>query len=77
MEWTAKEFIFLVALARDPDLEGMLAYKPRHGPWHSVDPNPSQEVMDLLLWLDDDDRNITVTQSERRQQHDVHNDWWS
>jgi hypothetical protein len=38
LEWPAKEFIFLVGLARDPDLDGMLAYKPRHGPWHSVDP---------------------------------------
>jgi hypothetical protein len=74
LEYTAKEFIFLVALARDPDIDGMLAYKPRHGPWHAVDPNPSQEVMDLLLLLDDDDRN-TVTQSKRRQQHDIHNDY--
>ena len=72
LEWTANQFIFLVGLARDPDLEGMLAYKPRHGPWHSVDPNPSQAMEDLVLWLDDDDRN-TVTQSKRRQQHDIHN----
>ena len=43
LECPAKEFINLVALARDPEIEGMLAYKPRHGPWHSVDPNPSQE----------------------------------
>jgi hypothetical protein len=68
VEWTAKEFIFLVALGRDLDLEGMLVYNPRHGPWHSVDPNPSQEVRDLLLWLENDDRNISINQSERRQE---------
>jgi hypothetical protein len=73
LEYTANQFISLVALARDPDIEGMLAYKPRQGPWHAVDPNPSQAVMDFLLWLDND-RNITLTQSERRQQHDVQND---
>lgn len=66
VEWPAKEFINLVALARDPDLEGMLAYNLRYGPWHSVDPNPSQEVRDLLLWLDSADSGITITQSERR-----------
>jgi hypothetical protein len=74
VEWSVKEFIFLVTLARDPDLEGMLAYKPRHGPWHAVDPNPSQEVMDLLLGLDHDERDRRTNQLERRQQHDVHND---
>jgi hypothetical protein len=58
MEWPAKEFIFLVALARDPYLDGMLAYKPRQGPWHAVDPDPSQAVMDLLLGLDDDGMRI-------------------
>jgi hypothetical protein len=71
LEWPANQFISLVALARNPDIEGMLAYKPRHRRWHTVDPNPSQEVEDLLLWLEDDDRN-TVTQSKRRQQHDIH-----
>jgi len=74
VEWPAEEFIFLVTLARDPDLEGMLAYNPGHGSWQAVAPNPSQTVMDLLLWLDHDDRNRRITQSERRQQHDVHND---
>jgi hypothetical protein len=43
LEWTTNQFIFLVGLARDPDLDGMLAYKPRHGPWHSVDPNLSRQ----------------------------------
>jgi hypothetical protein len=51
LEWPAKEFIFLVALARDPDLDGMLVYKLRHGPWHSVAPNPSHKVRDLVLRL--------------------------
>jgi hypothetical protein len=66
LEYTANQFISLVALARDPDIEGMLAYKPRHGPWHAVDPNPSQAVMDFLLGLDDDDRKMAITQLERR-----------
>jgi hypothetical protein len=66
VEWPAKEFINLLALARDPDLEGMLAYKPKHGPWYSVDPNSSQEIKDLLLRLDNDDRGITTIQSEKR-----------
>jgi hypothetical protein len=66
VEWPAKEFINLVALARDPDIEGMLAYKPRHGPWHSVAPSPSQEMANLLLRLDHADSGITTTQSERR-----------
>lgn len=68
LEYTAKEFIILIALARDPDIDGMLAYKPSHGQWHSVDPNPSQEMRDLLLGLDDDDRDIRINQSERRQE---------
>ena len=67
VEWSAKEFIFLVALARDPDLEGMLAYKTRHGPWHAVGPDPSQEMSDLLLGLDDDDSEIRINQLKRRQ----------
>jgi hypothetical protein len=58
LEWPAKEFIHLMALARDPDLDGMLAYNPRHGPWNAVDPNPSQEMKDLLLGLDDADMRI-------------------
>jgi hypothetical protein len=66
LEFTAQEFINLVALARDPDLEGMLAYKSKHGPWHSVAPNPSQEVKDLLLGLNHDDRSTRTTQTERR-----------
>jgi hypothetical protein len=74
LEYNANQFISLVALARDPDIEGMLAYTPRHGPWHAVDPNPSQEMKDLLLLLDGDDRN-TVTQSKRRQQHDIYDDY--
>ena len=56
LEYTANQLISLVALARDPDIEGMLAYKPRHGQWHSVDPNPSQETSDFLLLLDECDR---------------------
>jgi hypothetical protein len=60
LEWPAQEFINLVALARDPEIEGVLAYKPRHGPWHSVAPNPSQEVRDALLRLDDDEGRITT-----------------
>jgi hypothetical protein len=59
LEWPAQEFINVVALARDPEIEGMLAYKPGHGSWHAVAPNPSQEVADALLRLDDDDRGIT------------------
>ena len=66
LEWPAKEFIHLVPLAHDPDLDGMLAYKFRQGHWHSVDPNPSQEVEDLLLGLDDDDRKMAITQLKRR-----------
>jgi hypothetical protein len=62
-----------MALARDPDLEGMLAYKPGHGPWHSVGSNLSQAVEDLLLWLDDD-HTIAVTQSERSKKYDIHKD---
>ena len=73
LEWPAKEFISLAGLARNPDLDGMPVYKPRQGPWQAVAPNPSRAMMDFLLWLDDD-RNITLTQSERRQQHDVQND---
>jgi hypothetical protein len=69
LEYTAKEFIILIALARDPDIVGMLAYRPRHGQWHSVDPNPSQEMKDLLLMLDDeDDRDMRINLSERRQE---------
>jgi hypothetical protein len=49
-----------VALARDPDIEGLMANKPRYGPWHAVDPNPSLAVEDLLLWLDNDDHEIMV-----------------
>jgi hypothetical protein len=49
-----------VALARDPDIEEMMAYKPRYGPWHTVDPNPSLAGEDLLLWLDNDDHEIMV-----------------
>jgi hypothetical protein len=70
LEWPAKEFIFLVGLARNPVLDGMPVYKPRQGPWRTVVPNTSRAMMDFLLWLDDD-RNITLTQSDRRQQHDV------
>jgi hypothetical protein len=66
VEWSAREFINLAALARDLEIEGMLAYKPRHGPWHSVDPNPSQEVKDELLGLDHDDYSARTTQTERR-----------
>lgn len=66
VEWPARQFIHLVALARDPDISGMLAHKPRHGPWHSVDPNPSPEMKDELLRLDHDDRSARTTQTERR-----------
>jgi len=68
VEWSAREFIKLAALARDPDINGMLAYNSRHMPWHSVDPNPSQEVKDSLLWLDHDDCSARTTQTERRRQ---------
>ena len=67
IEWPAKEFINIVTLARDSEIEGMLAYNPRHGPWDSVDPNPSQEVKDSLLWLDHDDRSTRTTKTERRR----------
>jgi hypothetical protein len=77
LEWPAEEFIFLVALARDPDLEGMLAYKTSHGTWHSVDPNPSLEVMDLVLWLDSDDRIRRIIQSRRRKQTWSSRQLWS
>jgi len=66
VEFPAREFICKVSLARDSEIEGMLAYKPRHGPWRSVDPNPSQEVKDSLLWLDHDDRSTRTTKTERR-----------
>jgi hypothetical protein len=68
LEYTANQFISLVSLARDPDIEGMLAYKPRGGQWHSVDPNLSQEVSDLLSWLDHDDCVRRIIQSRRRKQ---------
>jgi hypothetical protein len=58
LEFTAKHFINLIALARDPELDGMLDYKLRDGSWHPVAPNPSQEMRDSLLRLDDDDRGI-------------------
>jgi hypothetical protein len=68
LEYTANQFISLVSLARDPDIEGMLAYKPRGGQWHAVDPNLSQEVSDLLIGLDHDDRIRRIIQSRRRKQ---------
>jgi hypothetical protein len=60
LEFTAKHFINLLALARDPEIDGTLDYKLRDGSWHSVAPNPSQEVGDSLLRLDDDERGITT-----------------
>jgi hypothetical protein len=66
LEYTANQFIILIALARDPEIEGMLAYKPRHGRWHSVDPNPTLEMRVLVGGLDISDRRII--QLERRQQ---------
>jgi hypothetical protein len=66
LEFTAKNFINLITLARDPEIEGMLAYKPRHGPWHAVAPNPGQEVKDLLFRLDHENRSTRTTKTERR-----------
>ena len=54
VEWSAKEFIFWWPWPATQISHGMLVYKPRHGPWHAVDPNPSQAVEDLVRWLDDE-----------------------